>query len=119
VISRQLRTVTAERNDLRQAVLNTWANRYPISAAENVLAFNCGVILLELRFFAEADALFKESESLLGRSAATSYNLGLCALGLGRSADALAYMVDACNLDPTFAPARNSRASLEKEKNQS
>jgi len=59
VISRQLRTVTAERNDLRQAVLNTWANRYPISAAENVLAFNCGVILLELRFFAEADALFK------------------------------------------------------------
>lgn len=116
VISRQLRTVTAERNDLRQAVLNTWANRYPISAAENVLAFNCGVILLELRFFAEADALFKESESLLGRSAATSYNLGLCALGLGHSADALAHMVDACNLDPTFEPARNSRAHLEKEK---
>ena len=119
VISRQLRTVTAERNDLRQAVLNTWANRYPISAAENVLAFNCGVILLELRFFAEADALFKESELLLGRSAATSYNLGLCALGRGRSADGLAYMVDACNLDPTFEPARNSRVRLEKEKTQS
>ena len=118
-ISRQLRAVAAERNDLRQAVLNTWANRYPISSAENALAFNCGVILLELRFFAEAEALFKESELLLGRSAATSYNLGLCALGLGRSTDALAYMVDACNLDPTFEPARNSRVLLEKEKAQS
>jgi tetratricopeptide (TPR) repeat protein len=119
VISRQLRTVGAERNDLRQAVLNTWANRYPTSAAENVLAFNCGVILLELRFFAEAEPLFKESELLLGRSAATSYNLGLCTLGLGRSTEALGYMVDACNLDPSFEPARNSRARLEKEKTQS
>jgi hypothetical protein len=119
VISRQLRTVTAERNDLRQAVLNTWANRYPISATENVLAFHCGVILLELRFFGEAEPLFKESELLLGRSAATSYNLGLCALGLGRSTDALAYMVDACNLDSTFEPARNSRVRLEKERTQS
>ncbi|HXA83699.1 MAG TPA: hypothetical protein VNZ47_01410, partial [Candidatus Dormibacteraeota bacterium] len=119
VISRQLRTVAAERDDLRRAVLNTWANRYPTSAAENVLAFHCGVILLELRFFGEAEPLFKESELLIGRSAATSYNLGLCALGLGRSTDALAYMVDACNLDPTFEPARNSRVRLEKEKIQS
>ncbi|HEV7675250.1 MAG TPA: SAM-dependent methyltransferase [Candidatus Angelobacter sp.] len=119
VISRQLRAVTAERDDLRQAVLNTWANCYPISPAENALAFNCGVILLQLRFFAEAEALFKESQLLLERSAATSYNLGLCALGLGNSTGALAYMVDACNLDPTFEPARNSRARLEKEKPQS
>jgi tetratricopeptide (TPR) repeat protein len=118
VISRQLRTVAAERSDLRQAVLNTWANRYPISPAENALAFNCGVILLELRFFAEALPLFKLSEQLLGRSAGTSYNLGLCALGLGRSQDALAYMVGACNLDPNFEPARSSRARLEKEKAQ-
>jgi tetratricopeptide (TPR) repeat protein len=119
VISRQLRTVAAERTDLRQAVLNTWDNRYPIGAAENMLAFNSGVILLELRFFAEALAFFKESQHLLGRSAATSYNLGLCSLGLGNSTAALAYMVDACNLDPTFEPARNSRARLEKDNAQS
>ena len=116
VIWRQLRGVAAERDDLRQAVLNTWANRYPVSPAENVLAFNCGVILLELRFYAEALILFKESEQLLGRSAATSYNLGLSALGLGHSADALAYMVEACNLDPEFEPARSTRVRLEKEK---
>jgi tetratricopeptide (TPR) repeat protein len=119
VLWRQLRSVAAERDDLRQAVLNTWANRYPVSPAENVLAFNCGVILLELRYFAEALALFKESEQQLGRSAATSYNLGLCALGLGHSAEALAYVVEACNLDPEFEPARTSRVRLEKEKFQS
>jgi hypothetical protein len=119
VIARQLRTVAGERHDLRQAVLNTWANHYPVSPAENLLAFNCGVILLELRFFAEALPLFKVSEQVLGRTATTSYNLGLCALGLGRSSDALAYMVEASNLDPSFEPARSSRAKLEKEQAQS
>jgi hypothetical protein len=119
VISRQLRNVAAERDDLRQAVLNIWANYYPVTPAENVLAFQCGVILLELRFFADAVPMFKASEQLIGRSATTSYNLGLCAMGLGRSEDALAYMVDSCSLDPTFEPARNSRARLENEKAQS
>ena len=118
VIARQLRTVTGERHDLRQAVLNTWANHYPVTPAENVLAFNCGVILLELRFFAEALSLFKASEQALGRTATTSYNLGLCALGLCRPSDALAYMVEACDLDPSFEPARSSRARLELEKDQ-
>lgn len=118
-IARQLRTVVAERHDLRQAVLDTWANHYPVSPAENLLAFNCGVILLELRFFAEALPLFKASEQALGRTATTSYNLGLCALGLGRSSEALAYMAEACDLDPNFELARSSRARLEKEKDQS
>jgi hypothetical protein len=115
VIARQLRAVSAERTDLRQAVINTWANRYPVTPEENALAFNCGVVLLELRFFAEALPLFQASERLLGRSAATSYNLGLCAQGLGRPVDALAYMGDACVLDPSLEPARRSRAMLEKE----
>jgi hypothetical protein len=113
VIAPQLGSVTAERTDLRNAVLSTWFNHYPVSPADNVLAFNCAVILLELRFFAEALPLFQASEKVLGRSAATSYNLGLCALGLGRNSDALAYMVDACTLDPGFEPARRTRAKLE------
>lgn len=119
VIARQIRTVVAERYDLRQAVLDTWTNHYPVTPAENVLAFNCGVILLELRFFAEALPLFKVSEQVLGRTATTSYNLGLCALGLGRPAEALAYMTEACDLDPSFEAARSSRARLEKENSQS
>ena len=95
MIAPQLRSVNAERADLRDAVLSSWANHYPLTPADNVLGFNCGVILLELRFFAEALLLFQASERQLGRSAATSYNLGLCALGLGRLDQALAFMVDA------------------------
>ncbi|HZD95909.1 MAG TPA: SAM-dependent methyltransferase, partial [Candidatus Sulfotelmatobacter sp.] len=81
VIAKQLRNASAERNDLQQAVLSTWANHYPVTAADNALAFSCGVILLELRFYAEAMAMFKISEQQLGPSASTSYNLGLCAIG--------------------------------------
>jgi len=115
VIARQLRTAATERNNLLQAVRNIWGNHYPVTAAENVLAFQCGAVLLELRFFADALGMFRASERQLGRTAATSYNLGLCALGLGNSAEALNYMVEACKLDPGFEPARNSRLKLEQE----
>jgi tetratricopeptide (TPR) repeat protein len=119
VIARQLSSVGAERKDLRNAVLSTWANHYPVSATENVLAFNCGVVLLELRYFADALTMFKASEQSLGRSAPTSFNLGLCAQGLGKPAEALAFMTEAGNLDPSFEPARSARAKLESQLKQS
>jgi tetratricopeptide (TPR) repeat protein len=115
VIAPKLRNAHAERLDLRDAILRTSANHFPVSEAENVLAFNSGVVLLELRFFAEAQQMFQVSEQLCGRSATTSYNLGLCALGLGRNQEALAFMVNACNQDPAFEPARNARLRLEQE----
>jgi tetratricopeptide (TPR) repeat protein len=118
VLGGQLRSVVAERIDLRDAVMKTWANHYPVSGDENVLAFHCGVILLELRFFAEAMAMFKTSQKVLGASAATSYNLGLCAQGLGRSSEALAFMTEAADLDPKFEPARVTRVKLEQETRQ-
>ncbi|HYX68760.1 MAG TPA: SAM-dependent methyltransferase, partial [Terriglobales bacterium] len=113
VIGRQVRGVTRERYDLREAVLKTWANHYPVDPGENVHAFHCGVILLELRFFEDAVSFFRASQQALGPSAATSYNLGLCSLGLGRPEEALAFMVEACRLDPGFEPARLSRLKLE------
>jgi hypothetical protein len=113
VLGRQLRTVITERYDLRDAVLKTWANHYPVEAGENVLAFDCGVILLELRFFSEAMAMFKTSKQVLGPSAATSYNLGLCAEGLGDHPDALRWMMEACGLDPAFEPAQSARLRLQ------
>jgi Putative S-adenosyl-L-methionine-dependent methyltransferase len=115
VLARQIRTVSAERHDLRNAVMLTWANHFPITPGENILAFYCGVILLELRFYEEAFSMLKRSQDLLGRSAATSYNLGLCSLGLGRSSEALALMFDACQLDPAFEPAQLLRRKLEDE----
>ncbi len=117
VIAPQLRSVVAERLDLRDAVLNVMANRFTVSRGDNELAFNCGVILLELRFFADAMEVFTISEQTLGRSAAISYNLGLCASGLGRAEDALTYMVEACRQDPAFAPAQRARTLLESEQN--
>src|SRR5712691_184237 len=115
VLARQLRTVCAERNDLRNAVMRTWANHYPVNPSENAIAFDCGVILLELRFFDEALAMFKTSQQIFGPSAATSYNLGLCSMGLGRPSEALPFMVEACNLDPQFEPAKLARQKLETE----
>jgi Tfp pilus assembly protein PilF len=57
--------------------------------------------------------MFKISEKILAPSAATSYNLGLCAQGLGRTSEALQYMIGATELDPNFEPARQSRQKLE------
>jgi tetratricopeptide (TPR) repeat protein len=115
ILARQLGNVAAERVDLRDAVMKVWANRYPVTASDNMLAFDCGVTLLELRYFEEATAMFQESQKMLGPSAATSYNLGLCQHGLGHRAEALAFMAEACRLDPQFEPARQARVKLEKE----
>ena len=115
VLARQIRSAVAERNDLRNAVLLTWANHFPIIPSDNVLAFYSGVILLELRFFDEALSLFRQSQDLLGRTSTTSYNLGLCSLGLGRTSEALTFMIEACDLDPAFEPARLMRGKLEDE----
>lgn len=116
VLVRHLRSVAAERNDLREAVLRVWDNHFPLTAVDNALAFHCGVILFELRFFDEAYAMFRKSQQLLGPSAAASYNLGLCCLELGRSQEALELMREACSLDQNFEPARASLSKIEKEK---
>jgi len=114
-LARQVRSVVAERNDLRSAVLLTWANHFPINPSDNILAFYCGVLLLELHFFEEAASMFTHSRELLGLSATSSYNLGLCCLGLSRSSEALSFMVEASQLDPAFEPARRMRSKLEDE----
>jgi hypothetical protein len=118
VLGRQLRTVTAERTDLRNAVLKTWENHFPVSPEENVLAFQCGVVLLELRFFEDAARMFRSSQQEHGPSAPTSYDLGLCALGLGHPQSALVLMREAAALDPGFEPAQRALARLESEPGQ-
>jgi tetratricopeptide (TPR) repeat protein len=112
-IARQARNATAERNDLRDAVLKTWENHYPLLRDDNILPFYCGVILLELRFFSEAYEMLRKSQQMFAPSAATSYNLGLCCLGMNRPGEALDFMREACNLDPQFEPAQQSRLKLE------
>jgi putative S-adenosyl-L-methionine-dependent methyltransferase len=117
-IARQARNATTERNDLRDAVLRTWENHYPLLRDDNILPFYCGVILLELRFFSEAYAMFRKSQQMFAPSAATSYNLGLCCLGMNRRSEALDFMREACTLDVQFEPAQQSRLKLETELSQ-
>ena len=117
VLARQLRSVSTERQELRNAVAHIWENHYPLNAAENQLAFQCGVVLLELQYFGDAMGMFRKSEQSTGRSAPTSYNLGLCAIGMGRNSESLQFMIEACELDHNFEPARLSRARLEAEIN--
>lgn len=114
-LARHARNAHAQREDLRAAVLRCWENYYPLTREENILSFYCGVILLELRFFPEAYAMLRKSQELFGPSAATSYNLGLCCLGLARNQEALELMREACALDPSFEPAQQSRKKLEDE----
>ncbi|HEX5435367.1 MAG TPA: tetratricopeptide repeat protein, partial [Candidatus Angelobacter sp.] len=57
-----------------------------------------------------------ESERMLGPSAPTSYNLGLCELGLGHDSAALDYINQAIEQDPGFKPAEISRQKLDSAK---
>jgi hypothetical protein len=114
-LARQIHNAPAQRDDLRNAVLLTWANHFPLTQNDNVLAFYSGVLLLELRFFEEAASMFKTSNDSFGSSAATSYNLGLCSSALGRPSEALAFMIEACHLDPAFEPAQRSLRKLQGE----
>src|SRR5260370_36662857 len=112
VLARQVRSAPAEHHDLRTAVMRIWANFYPVHPSENSVAFKCGVVLSELGPFEDALAMFKTSERILGRSAATSFNMGLCSQSLGRLPQALAFMTEACEQDTAFEPARAARLKL-------
>jgi tetratricopeptide (TPR) repeat protein len=115
MLARQAREVVRERSDVRDAVLRAWDNYFPVAPGDSSLPFQCGVILLELRYFEEAAEMFRASQKSLGPSAATSYNLGLCAQGLSHRDEALTLMVEACGLDPQFEPAQAARRKLERE----
>ncbi len=112
VLARQIRSARAEHHDLRAAVTKIWANFYPVHPSENAIPFQCGVVLTELGHFEDALAMFKASERILGRSAATSFNMGLCSQFLGRLPEAFAFMTEACEQDPAFEPAQAARRKL-------
>src|SRR5258707_1781780 len=112
VLARQIKSAPAEHQDIRTAVMKVWVNFYPVHPSENAVAFQCGVVLTELGHFEDALAMFKTSERILGRSAATSFNMGLCSQSLGRLPQALAFMTEACEQDTAFEPARAARLKL-------
>ncbi len=56
--------------------------------------------------------MFKALQQLFGPTAATSFNLGLCMMGLNPNTEVLAAMIEAGTLDPAFEPARQMREKL-------
>jgi tetratricopeptide (TPR) repeat protein len=115
VLVRQARLAGVEREEIRTAVARVYSNYFPVSTADSALAFHCGVLLLEMHFYEEALETFEISTREMGPSAATSYNMGLCHAGAGRRPKALECMDEACDLDPSFEPAKLARKNLGNE----
>lgn len=106
LLAGQLSPAARARHDLRDAVTRVWSNYFPIAESDKTLAFNCGVILLQLGYFDEARAMFEQSQQILGPSAANSYNLYLCALGAGRTEEAVELAREVTEFDRNFQFAR-------------
>jgi tetratricopeptide (TPR) repeat protein len=105
-----------ERQALYEAILQVWDTYYPIGE-ERDLAFELGVLLYGMAYYAEALGFFGHSLQLYGPDASTAYNIGMCHYGLGHLEDALACVERALELDPAFAPARDMRIRLQWEIN--
>jgi len=116
VLVRKASSASGEREDVHAMIAKVWANYFPVSAVDSTLAFYCGMVLMEFRFHDEALAFFEISLRDLGPSAATSYNMGRCHEGAGRPTQALERMKEACDIDPTFEPARLAINKLAEKK---
>lgn len=98
--------------DLHFAVRKVWERYYAIGEDLD-LAFHLGVILLEIREFAEALEFFQFSGNTAGPNAATSYNIGMCHFGLSQFVQALSRMNEVLGLSEDFDSARLMRVKLE------
>jgi tetratricopeptide (TPR) repeat protein len=92
------------RRDVRDAVIAAWPNYYHLGDSHD-LAFSLGLLLYEVRAYAEARTLFEESLRLYGDDAATLWNRGLCEVALGRPDAATTSSHRARRLAPDLFPA--------------
>ena len=92
------------RRELRDAVLAAWPNYYHFSEAQD-LAFDLGLLLYEVRAYANARTLFEQSLRLYGDDAATRWNLGLCHVAVGHARAAHAAFARARRLAPMLLAA--------------
>jgi hypothetical protein len=104
------------RDELRLVILETWNRTLPLGPPEEDLAFRCGTLLLNLRFYPDAIALLEASTRQYGTAPATAYNLGLCHAATDRDELALAAFREACELDPAFEESRSQIVALTSRK---
>ncbi|HEX4961718.1 MAG TPA: SAM-dependent methyltransferase [Thermoanaerobaculia bacterium] len=80
-------------------------NFYFVPGATDSL-FNLGMLLQEVRLYAEALEYYEASIDYFGRTDAVLYNMGLCCHALGRRDEALAWLREAVAITPNHVKAR-------------
>ena len=100
-----------ERGRLFQAIIQIWDTYYSLGE-ETDLAFDLGVLLLDLQFFQEAVEYFQLSLDTYGMDMNTLFNQAVChaLLGDGEQAERLLHII--LNDDPTFEEALNLMSRL-------
>jgi hypothetical protein len=93
-----------QRLAIRDAALAAWDNYFHLGE-EYDLAFNLALLLYEVRAYVDAHAFFEESVRLYGENGATSWNLGLCQVALGKPDEAMVSFQRARALAPDLCPA--------------
>lgn len=68
--------------ELRQAIHAIWDHFYPIQPLEGEFVMNLGVLLFEMKHYAEALALFQRSLVLTGENKTVYHNMAACYLAL-------------------------------------
>lgn len=101
-----------QKQELSEAVRRAWDTYFPIGE-EYDLAFNLGVLLLEMQFYSEALEFFSHSAALYGMEPGTAYNMGVCHYSLRQMEQALAYTTQALELDPDFDAAKALRIKIQ------
>jgi tetratricopeptide (TPR) repeat protein len=101
----------AQRREIRTAALNVWAAYFPLPQ-EDDLAFQLGVLLLELGFYPDALEFLERSEQLYGMEAGTAYNIGVCHYQMLDKTCALESVDRALALNPGFDAARALRIRI-------
>jgi tetratricopeptide (TPR) repeat protein len=100
------------RSELRDAVHRVWELYYPIGEQAD-LPFYIGVLLLEVKFYADALRFFHESERLYGPASSTAYNIGACYVHLQQFDSALKAVDRSLELEPAFDAAKTTRIRIE------
>jgi hypothetical protein len=98
--------------ELAQAVERVWDRYYAFDSQED-LAFELGIVLLEIGRFQRAAEFFTLSGQQCGASPAMFYNLGMARNGLGDAVGALDAMEQCLALDAEFEAARLMRLKLQ------
>ena len=106
----------AERQELSKAIQQVWETYYPIGE-ERDLAFNMGMLLYGMEYYADALYYFQQSLMLYGPDVSTIYNMGMCYYCMGQLENALECINQALALEPTFQKFREMRVKIEGEIN--